>query len=194
MHGGSETRMTNPNNPNNPADSTPESLAGLIQGPALQSIWTQGTCYGCGPANPHGLQLKSYWSVAADEVLCAFSPQPYHNAGFENVMYGGLIACLCDCHSIWTAIAYTYQAEGRQHGEAPSISYVTGQLSVRYLAPTPLDAPVILRARCERIEGRKAHITCGLYAGGNRTVTATVLAVRIAEDKAVGTGHHHESN
>jgi hypothetical protein len=42
--------------------------------PALQDIWAQGTCYGCGPANPHGLQIKSYWDEAAMPCVCV-SPQ-----------------------------------------------------------------------------------------------------------------------
>ncbi len=121
---------------------------------ALQDIWHNGTCYGCGPANPHGLQIKSYWTEDNTEVICSFTPQPYHNAGFENVMYGGLIACLCDCHSIWTAIAATYRHEERKHGSTPTISYVTGNLNVSYLAPTPLDQSILLRAYCEEIVGR----------------------------------------
>ncbi|MDY6824082.1 MAG: hypothetical protein SWH68_09875 [Thermodesulfobacteriota bacterium] len=27
----------------------------------LQDIWTESTCFGCGPANPDVLQLKSRW-------------------------------------------------------------------------------------------------------------------------------------
>ena len=73
---------------------------------ALQDIWPEATCYGCEiPGNPHGLHIKSDWSEDRKEVVCVFHPQPYHNSGFENIMYGGLVASLCDCHSIWTAIA-----------------------------------------------------------------------------------------
>lgn len=148
-----------------------------------------GTCYGCGPANPHGLHIKSFWSDDDREVLCVFRPGPHHNAGFPNVMYGGLVASLCDCHSIWTAIAFTYRAEGRDYGSAPAISYVTGNLNVSYLAPTPLDQSILLRAVCETIEGRKAHVLCSVHAGEVKTAEARVVAVRIAADKSVGAGH-----
>lgn len=156
---------------------------------ALQDIWVNGTCFGCGPANPRGLQIKSYWAEDGREVICTFIPQPHHNAGFDNVMYGGMLASLCDCHSIWTAIAHTYRLEGREHGAPPTISYVTGNLNVSYLAPTPLDQPLVLRASVEEVVRRKAKVNCAIYVGEKMTVEARVLAVRIAEDKSRGASH-----
>lgn len=153
---------------------------------ALQDAWPNGTCYGCGPANPKGLHIKSHWSEDGSEVVCTLQPGPEYNAGFPNVMYGGLVASLIDCHSIWTAIATTYRAEGRSHGSPPSISYVTGSLNVRYLQPTPLDTPVVLRARVTDLQARKATVTCEMYAGDTKTAEGTVVAVRFNMDKALG--------
>jgi acyl-coenzyme A thioesterase PaaI-like protein len=161
---------------------------------ALQDIWPNGTCYGCGPANPHGLQIKSHWAQDDSGVTCVFTPKPHHNAGFDNVMYGGMLASLCDCHSIWTAIAYTYRHERREHGSRPAISYVTGNLNVSYLAPTPLDQPIMLRAHAEEISGRKAKVYCAIFAGEKKTVEARVLAIRIAEDKSLGASHLADGN
>lgn len=154
--------------------------------PALQDVWPEATCYGCGPANTHGLRIKSYWSEDGAEVVCAFRPRPEHNAGFPNVMYGGLVASLIDCHSIWTAIAHTYRAEGREHGSSPSISYVTGTLTVRYLRPTSLQGEVVLRARVTDLQSRKAAVECSLLSGGEVAAEGTVLAVRFNMDKALG--------
>ncbi len=156
----------------------------LANPPALQDIWPNATCYGCGPANPAGLHIKSYWG--GDEAICTFQAKPYHNAGFTNVMYGGLVASLCDCHSVWTAIAATYRQEGREHGSAPAISYVTGNLNISFLAPTPLDKPIVLHARVESITPRKATVRCAVYAGDIKTVEARVIAIRVAADKSVG--------
>lgn len=153
---------------------------------ALQDIWPHATCYGCGPGNPDGLHIKSYWAEDGSAVLATFHPEPKHNAGFPNVMYGGLVASLIDCHSIWTAIAYTYRAEGRPHGSAPSVSYVTGKLEVSYHKPTPLDQPIILRAIIEKIEGRKAIIHCTLGTEKETCAEGTVLAIRVPADKAAG--------
>ena len=152
----------------------------------LQDIWHNGTCYGCGPANPHGLQIKSYWSETENAALCTFQGQPYHNAGFDNVMYGGLVASLCDCHSIWAAIAVTYRHEGRDYGSAPSISYVTGNLNVSFRAPTPLDRAIVVKAHVQKVEGRKALIHTVVLAGETITAEAQVLAIRIPLDKALG--------
>jgi acyl-coenzyme A thioesterase PaaI-like protein len=154
--------------------------------PALQDAWPSATCYGCGPANDEGLRIKSYWSEDGSEVVCTFYPEPKHNAGFPNVMYGGLVASLIDCHSIWTAIAHTYRAEGREHGSAPAISYVTGSLTVRYLQPTVLDKPVVLRAHVTELHARKAVVHCDLYSGESKTAEGDVLAVRFNMDKSLG--------
>ena len=153
---------------------------------ALQDAWPDATCYGCGPANAHGHRIKSYWSEDGSEVVARFQPRPEHNAGFPNVMYGGLVASLIDCHSIWTAIAWTYRAEGREHGSMPAISYVTGQLNVKYLQPTPLDRPVVLRAHVTELGQRKAFVTCALYSAHEKTAEASVLAVRFKMDKSAG--------
>jgi acyl-coenzyme A thioesterase PaaI-like protein len=165
-------------------------LPTLATPPALQDCWPEATCYGCGPANPHGLHIKSYWSADGAEVVCTFTPRPEHNAGFQNIMYGGLVASLCDCHSIWTAIAWSYRAEGLPHGSAPVIAYVTGNLNVTYHAPTPLDRPLVLRARVETLAARKAEVVCALHAGPEpdapRTAEARVVAVRFRADKSLG--------
>lgn len=167
-------------------DKDQEHMTEHTSGQALQDIWPEATCYGCGPANPYGLHIKSYWDSDGETVFCRFQPDLKYNAGFPNVMYGGLVASLIDCHSIWTAIAAAYKAEGRPHGSAPSISYVTGSLQVRYLHPTPLDQEIVLRAHVTEVRGRKTHVACTVQAGDRVTADGTVVAVRIDDDKARG--------
>lgn len=156
------------------------------QGAPLQDIWPNATCYGCGPANPKGLQLKSYWAADGNAVVAQFHARPEHNAGFDNVMYGGLVASLIDCHSIWAAIAYAYRAEGRPHGAPPSITYVTGNLDVRFLKPTPLNEPVLLSATLEEAQDKKSIVRCRLGPVGQVTAEGRVTAIRIAGDKSIG--------
>lgn len=161
-------------------------MSETLSGPALQDVWPQATCYGCGPANPEGLHIKSTWADDGETVVATFQPDLKYNAGFPNVLYGGLIASLIDCHSIWTAIASTYRAEGREHGSAPTISYVTGTLTVRFLRPTPLDQTIQLRARVTELHAKKALVTCSVYAGDEITTEGQVVAVRFAQDKSIG--------
>jgi hypothetical protein len=72
----------------------------------FQDAWPLNTCYGCGPENRDGLQIKSRWSDDRTSVIAEFKADAKYNAGIPDVMYGGTVASLIDCHSIWTAIAF----------------------------------------------------------------------------------------
>ncbi len=150
---------------------------------ALQDLCLpEGTCYGCGSANPDGLHIKSYWSEDGQFVVATFQPEPKFSSGFKGATYGGLIASLIDCHSNWTAMAFGYKAEGRDPGTKPLIASVTGTLCVKYLKPTPLDQTIHLKAWVEGEIGRKTHVLCEL--GTATTVTATGDSIYIRVDPA----------
>ncbi len=147
---------------------------------ALQDICLpNGTCYGCGSANPDGLQIKSYWSDDGQFVVASFQPQAKFSSGFKNAMYGGLIASLIDCHSNWTAMAFGYKTEGREAGSLPLIASVTGSLGVKYLKPTPMDGTIHLKAWVEGEVGRKTRVLCELGDGENITALGDSIFVRI---------------
>jgi hypothetical protein len=147
---------------------------------ALQDIcFPQGKCYGCGPANPDGLHIKSYWSDDGQFVVAQFEPQEKFSSGFKNAMYGGLIASLIDCHSNWTAMAFGYRAEGREPGSQPLLMSVTGSLGVKYLKPTPMTETIYLKAWAEGEVGRKTRVLCELGPAGQVTATGDSVFVRI---------------
>ena len=104
------------------------------------------TCFGCGPANPQGFRLKSTWSDDRSAVVATHVAERFHSSGFPNTLQGGAIATLLDCHLCWAVIAAAYAAEGREVGEGDPIIYVTAELSLRYLRPTPIDGPLQLRS------------------------------------------------
>jgi acyl-coenzyme A thioesterase PaaI-like protein len=137
-------------------------------------------CHGCGPDNPKGLQLKSFWD--GDEAVATWRAQSHHCAGTVNNLNGGIIASLIDCHSLNLAIAHAYRAEQRPIGSPPRIGYVTANLNVSYLRPTPIDALIELRARITKLEGRKAWVSCTLSAGGEVRATGEVLGVQVTWD------------
>ena len=134
-------------------------------------------CYGCGRLNEHGLQIKSYWD--GDETICTYHPRPEQCAGPTQFVYGGTIASLIDCHCVNTAMANHYRREGREIGEGEPIWCVTGRLSVNYLAPTPIDAPIELRARIIEASDRKTVLVCDLSSGGKTTATGEVIVIRV---------------
>jgi acyl-coenzyme A thioesterase PaaI-like protein len=131
----------------------------------------------CGRHNPKGLHIRTIWD--GKEGVFRFKPKPYHTA-FPGVTYGGLIASLIDCHSIGTAVAAAYDAEGRKPGTEPEITYVTGNLNVTFLKPTPIEIELELRARIKELQARKAIVLCSLFADGEECAKGEVLAVRVA--------------
>jgi acyl-coenzyme A thioesterase PaaI-like protein len=135
-------------------------------------------CYGCGRLNEVGLQIKSYWD--GEESVCHFLPKPYHIA-IPGYVYGGLIASLIDCHSIGTAAAAAYRAEGRALGTEPRFRFVTASLHVDYLKPTPLGVPLELRSTVKEIKGRKVVVTTTLSAKGEICASGEVVGVQMPE-------------
>ena len=134
-------------------------------------------CHGCGADNEKGLQIKSFWE--GDGAIATWRAQPHHCGGTPENLNGGIIASLIDCHSLNLAIAHAYRAEQRAIGSAPRIGYVTANINVSYLKPTPLAAPIELRARITKLDGRKAWVSCTLSAGGEVRATGEVLGIRV---------------
>lgn len=141
---------------------------------ALQDRYApHNACFGCGPANAEGLQIKSY--VQGDSVVAHFRPKPHHQA-FPGVLNGGIIGALLDCHSNWTAAHALMLARG----EATPPCTVTADFHVKLRAPTPLDAELELRARAVQIEGDRCTVDAELSRGGKVTATCrgTFVAVK----------------
>ncbi len=68
---------------------------------SLQEHYAPHTvCFGCGPSNTRGLHIRSF--ADGDDVVAEWQPEPHH-AAFENVLNGGIIGTLLDCHCNWTA-------------------------------------------------------------------------------------------
>ena len=144
---------------------------------AFQDQGSVQHCHGCGAANEKGLRIKSYWD--GDEAVATWRAEPDHCGGTRENLNGGVIATLIDCHSLNLAIAYAYRAEQRPIGSAPRIGYVTAHMNLNYLRPTPIDELIELRARIDKLEGRKAWVSCTLSAADELRVTGEVLGVRV---------------
>lgn len=148
--------------------------------PSFQDQGSVHHCHGCGADNERGLQLKSFWD--GDEAVATWKAQAHHCGGNKEIVNGGIIANLIDCHSLNLAIAQAYRAERRAIGSAPRIGYVTGNLNVSYLKPTPMNEPLELRARIISVDGRKAWVNCTLSAAGEVCATGEVLGIRVERD------------
>ena len=137
----------------------------------------ENRCYGCGPDNPEGLHIKSYWD--GDDGVCVYQPRPSFMAGPPQILNGGVIAILVDCHSICTAVATLFKEEGRPIGSDPLIWCVTASMDIYYLRPTPIDVPVKLRARVLSREVKRFVVACTLHSSETETVHGRVVAVRV---------------
>ena len=133
-------------------------------------------CYGCGRNNPDGLHIQTRWD--GTEGVCRFTPRPYHTA-FPGYVYGGLIASLIDCHSMGTAIAAAHQAAGREPALDSGITFVTANLNVSYLRPTPMGVELLLRSKLRELGEKKAIVITSVYAEGLECARGEVVAVRI---------------
>ena len=133
-------------------------------------------CYGCGRLNDDGLHIRTFWD--GTEGVATFVPRPSHLA-ITGVVYGGLLASLIDCHSVGTAAAARYAADGRDVGSEPVLRYVTGLLQVSFKAPTPMGPPLQLRAWPVEVGERKVVVDAEVLANGVVTVTGHVVAVQL---------------
>jgi hypothetical protein len=156
---------------------------------ALQDLAApEGICFGCGSKNTDGLQIKSYWDNDNVHVITTHTPAA-HYTGWPLLVYGGLISCLIDCHSNWTAMAYHYRAENREGGTLPRIDCVTGSLGIKYIKPTPMGIPLILKARVEGEVARKTRVLCEVYAGDTLTAVGDSVFVRVDIGHLAKTAH-----
>jgi uncharacterized protein (TIGR00369 family) len=103
----------------------------------------QSRCFGCGPANPTGLQLE-FLHAEDGSVVCLVTVRDCFE-GPPGYVHGGIIATLLD---------ETMSKSVRSLG----LTAVTRQMEVEYLRPVHSEAPIRLEGRILRSEGRK-HFT-----------------------------------
>jgi acyl-coenzyme A thioesterase PaaI-like protein len=131
-------------------------------------------CFGCGPANPKGLRIRSFED---DEGLRAeWTPEPHHEA-FDGMLNGGIIGSLLDCHGNWAAAMHLMKMTGQ---ETPPCT-VTSEFHVKLLKVTPSNGPVQLRARVVESKGDRATVEAVLEAGGKTTATCRGVFVAVRE-------------
>lgn len=140
-----------------------------------QTYAPQSICYGCGPANANGLQIESF--VDGNQVIAHWRPKPYHHA-FPNILNGGIIGSLLDCHCNWAAAWYIMQAQGLK--EPPCT--VTAEYTIKLLRPTPMDTELTLIATLDSIDKSRATIKGQLIAQDKVCDTCRGVFVAVKED------------
>jgi acyl-coenzyme A thioesterase PaaI-like protein len=131
-------------------------------------------CFGCGPANPDGLHIRSF--PKNGEVVAEWQPQPKYEA-FPGVLNGGIIGALLDCHCNWTAAYHLMKQAGEDH--APCT--VTAEYSIKLLRPTPTNDIIHLSAKVIDSKGDRATVEGSLIAGGKVCATCRGIFVAVKE-------------
>ena len=133
-----------------------------------QRLYPQAVCFGCGPINTKGLQLRSY---AIDGVIAAtFEPSPEHDNGL-GYLNGGIISTLLDCHSA-AAVLLEAEEQGWRALPGAAMPFVTAGLDVRFLRPAPLFEAVELRAAVLRATEQEITAEVQLVADGKTRACA----------------------
>lgn len=137
-------------------------------------------CFGCGPANPQGLRIRSFESSEpGGPLVCEWSPQKHHEA-FDGMLNGGIVGALLDCHSNWAACMHLMKKQGL---ETPPCT-VTAEFHVKLKRPTPTGTgPLRLSARVVESTDDSATVEATLEAlmpDGQRKVTSTCRGVFVA--------------
>ena len=136
-------------------------------------------CYGCGRLNENGHQVRSFWD--GDEGVCRIMPKKHYHGGMKDVLYGGLIASLMDCHGAGTAAAAKARELNIEMKAGAMPRFVTASLKVDYLSPTPVGEEVELRARVEEIKKRKVTVSVTLSTEGSVHARGQLIMVQIKE-------------
>src|SRR5213594_4162080 len=132
----------------------------------------ENSCWGCGPANPDGLRIRSF--AKNGEVVAEWQPQPKYEA-FPGVLNGGIIGTLLDCHCNWTAAYFLMKRDGADHPPCT----VTAEYAIKLLRPTPTDRPLRLVARVVEMKGNRAIVEGELIADGRATATCSGTFVAV---------------
>jgi acyl-coenzyme A thioesterase PaaI-like protein len=142
---------------------------------SLQEQYAPGNaCFGCGPANPEGLHIRSF--TRGEEVVAEWKPQPKYEA-FPGVLNGGIIGALHDCHCNWAA---TYHLMKRAQTEQAPCT-VTAEYAIKLLRPTPTNDSVHLSARVVESTDDRATVEGTLSAGGKICATCRGVFVAVKE-------------
>jgi acyl-coenzyme A thioesterase PaaI-like protein len=124
-------------------------------------------CFVSGPWNPMGIAIEVHRE--GDEAVADVRLGPAFE-GAPDRAHGGIVAALFD-----DVLGYLLTLHG--------IPAFTGELTVRYLAPTPIGLPFTVRGRMLGRDGRKLYLAGEAVADGTTVATSTGTFVAIAPER-----------
>jgi acyl-coenzyme A thioesterase PaaI-like protein len=137
-------------------------------------------CFGCGPAQSHGLHLVTTAGEGVS-VTAEFTVQAAHQ-GAPGLAHGGVLVSALD------------ETLGSLNWLLRTIA-VTGRLESDFVRPVPVGATLHLAARCTAVAGRKIYSTAEGRVGGPDgpvAVRAEALFVEVKLDHFTSNGRPEE--
>jgi hypothetical protein len=116
-----------------------------------------------GKSNPFAPPMRFNMEGETAVGLVSFGP-PFE--GLPGCVHGGLVAAAFD-----QLFGYLQIKRG--------VGSLTGELTVRYRRPTPLDKPLRFEASLARTDGRRSFVTACVRAGDTVTAEATGIFIEL---------------
>lgn len=118
-------------------------------------------CFGCGPGHPTGLRVRCF-KTAGGVISPIIVPGQY--SGPPGAAHGGIVAAYLD--EVLAAAVHLVMAR----------TAVTGELTVRYMKPVPVETPIVGKASLVADHGRYVDVAGQLEELGTGNVLATARA------------------
>jgi len=115
-------------------------------------------CFGCGPGHPNGLEIRCF---RTDTGVLSPVLVDRRWEGPPGAAHGGIVAAYLDEILAGAVVRATDRIA------------VTGELTVRYVRPVPLETPLVGRARVVATHGRCADVEGSLEGLATASLFAT---------------------
>ncbi len=132
------------------------------------------TCFGCGPANPSGLQMTFY---ANETTIRSTVTVPDHLCGWNNLVHGGVLSTILDEIMSWATIYLLKQVP------------MTKSITVEFIKPVYIGSPLTIQGRVLKkishrealLEGKifNANDACCVKATGTFAIFSPAVAKRL---------------
>jgi acyl-coenzyme A thioesterase PaaI-like protein len=126
----------------------------------------QPNCFGCGPANPASIGIRTWRDGKQIRGEARFDRR---HEGAPGYAHGGAVTTALD-----DALGFVLMIIGR-----PA---VTAKLEIDFRSPALLDRTLSLQARLERSDGRKLHLTASLSDDNATIAEARALFLEVPID------------
>jgi acyl-coenzyme A thioesterase PaaI-like protein len=130
-------------------------------------------CFLCGDENPCGAQIRFF---VEGEAVRARLRLARHLNGYLHTAHGGVLAGLLDEAMSWAATVF-----GGKH-----VFYVTGELTVKYVAPVPVEEEIEIGGRLVKDAGRIAFTEGELFYRGVVCLKAKGKFIPLSEAETAG--------